>query len=213
MSSLNATTIDAFYAKAIQAIRGIDKNHIIFLEPANMYSKTFPVKDNIVWSPHYYPLSFAPKYFPHNITILEADLAAKYGKFLLEMGSPMWIGEFGAFMDAISIHAYPYNLNQGRTWDYYKQLWTQELSQYKRFGKPIWLTETGLRSTQNSEADQATYLTNSYQFFKDQGVTAFIWYMLKDYVSSNGDTVSFGLATVDSTTKLSYGVYKSLVTT
>jgi hypothetical protein len=58
----------------------------------------FPLKRNIVWSPHFYPLSFAPSYFPENATRLEADLAAKYAKFVLELGTPIWIGEFGAFM-------------------------------------------------------------------------------------------------------------------
>ena len=84
--------------KVIKSIRTVDSNHMIFLEPANMHTSTFPLKENIVWSPHYYPLSFAPKYYPQNITILEADLAAKYKTFVLEMGSPVWIGEFGAFM-------------------------------------------------------------------------------------------------------------------
>jgi len=58
----------------------------------------FSLKRNIVWSPHFYPLSFAPSYFPENATRLEADLAVKYAKFVLELGTPIWIGEFGAFM-------------------------------------------------------------------------------------------------------------------
>ena len=95
---LNATHVDEFYLKVIKAIREVDPNHIIFLEPANMHSHSFPLKENIVWSPHFYPLSFESRYFPENVTVLEADLAAKYRKFVVEMGSPMWIGEFGAFM-------------------------------------------------------------------------------------------------------------------
>jgi hypothetical protein len=114
----------------------------------------------------------------------------------------------GAFMDAISVHAYPYDINQGQTWDYYKQLWAQELSQYKQLGKPIWVTETGLRSTQNSESDQAAYLLNAYRFFEEQAVSAFIWFMLYDYETSSG-TVSWGLLRADSTTKPSYDAYKS----
>jgi len=96
--NLNASHVDSFYLKAIESIRTVDSNHIIFLEPANMHANSFPMKDKIVWSPHFYPLSFAPQYDPLNITVLRADLDAKYERFILEMGSPMWIGEFGAFM-------------------------------------------------------------------------------------------------------------------
>lgn len=97
-SNLTASHVAEFYANVIRSIRAYDPNHIIFLEPANMQDFTFPVKDNIVWSPHFYPLSFGRQYSQDNITFLEADFAAKYKKFVLEMGTPIWIGEFGAFM-------------------------------------------------------------------------------------------------------------------
>jgi hypothetical protein len=90
--------VNTFYAKAITAIRKVDVSHLIFLEPANLYTPTFPLKENIVWSPHFYVLSFALKYYPKNITLLEADFAAKYKKFVVDRGGPMWVGEFGAFM-------------------------------------------------------------------------------------------------------------------
>lgn len=96
---LNASAVNAFYARAIEAIRVADPNHIIFLEPANMYSpKLLPKEANIVWSPHFYQLSFEPKYQVENFTLLERDFLEKYQKFLVESGTPMWIGEFGAFM-------------------------------------------------------------------------------------------------------------------
>ena len=95
---LNASDVNAFYTKAIAGIRKVDVNHLIFLEPANLHTSDFPLKDNIVWSPHFYPLSFALKYYPQNITLLEADFVAKYKRFVLGMGGRMWIGEFGAFM-------------------------------------------------------------------------------------------------------------------
>ena len=116
----------------------------------------------------------------------------------------------GAYMDAISVHAYAYQLNKGASWDTYKQMWTQEFSKYKELGKPIWLTETGLRSDQSSEADQSAYLQASYQFFLEQGAMSFIWYGLKDYKTAEGTVVSFGLVRVDLTTKPSYLLYKSL---
>jgi endoglycosylceramidase len=96
--ALNASYVNDFYARVIRSIRTVDQNHIIFLEPANMYPLNFPFKENIVWSPHFYALSFETLYHQSNGGLLEADMAAKYQKFVVEMGSPMWIGEFGAFM-------------------------------------------------------------------------------------------------------------------
>ena len=48
--------------------------------------------------PHFYTLSFASHYYPSNVTLLEADITAKHQRFVVEMGSPMWTVEFGAFM-------------------------------------------------------------------------------------------------------------------
>jgi endoglycosylceramidase len=98
MPHLDATHVDAFYLRVVESIRTVDPNHIIFLEPANMNTFKFPLKENIVWSPHFYPLAFQSNYRPEEVQRLEADLAAKYQKFVVEMKVPMWIGEFGAFM-------------------------------------------------------------------------------------------------------------------
>lgn len=94
----NASHVKAFYTRAITAIRKVDVNHLFFLEPANLQAAAFPLKQNIVWSPHFYKLSFARMYYPQNITLLKSDFFAKYKKFVLDIGGPMWIGEFGAFM-------------------------------------------------------------------------------------------------------------------
>ena len=97
--SLNASNVDAFYNRTVAAIRAVDPNHIIFLEPSNfMYTINTPSDSKIVWEPHFYPLSYYPKYYPENVTILQADLAAQYQEFVLAAKTPMWIGEFGAFM-------------------------------------------------------------------------------------------------------------------
>ena len=95
---LNAThALEAYYIRAIQAIRAVDPNHIIFLEPGNV--KMFNLLITyIVWSPHFYPLSFADKFYIQNYTILENDFLAKYQTFVNDFGAPMWVGEFGAFM-------------------------------------------------------------------------------------------------------------------
>nr|MDO8135548.1 hypothetical protein [Candidatus Njordarchaeum guaymaensis] len=56
----------------------------------------FLIRSNIVWSPRFYVLAFARKYHPQNVSILE--FSAKYKKFVVEIGTPMWIGEFSAFV-------------------------------------------------------------------------------------------------------------------
>jgi endoglycosylceramidase len=95
---LNGTAVDSFYARAVQAIRGVDKNHIIFLEPANLDAFKLPTATNIVWSPHFYQLAFVNKYYEENYTLLQADFQAEYQKLMLDPGVPMWIGEFGSFI-------------------------------------------------------------------------------------------------------------------
>lgn len=105
LPELNAThALEAYYMSAIQAIRAVDPNHIIFLETGNVNMFKLAVT-NIVWSPHFYPLSFAPKFYIENYTLLENDFVAKYETFVVEFGTPMWIGEFGAFMVDASSHA------------------------------------------------------------------------------------------------------------
>lgn len=98
LPSLNATTVDAFDANVIQAIRAVDQNHLIFLEPANLNTFKLPTTNNMVWSPHFYQLSFTNKYYPQNFTLLQNDFNAKYSQFVQSLKAPMWIGEFGAFM-------------------------------------------------------------------------------------------------------------------
>jgi aryl-phospho-beta-D-glucosidase BglC (GH1 family) len=59
---LNATHIDAFYSRVTEAIRSVDPYHLIFLEPANMNTFNTSFDGKIVWAPHFYSWSFAPKY-------------------------------------------------------------------------------------------------------------------------------------------------------
>jgi hypothetical protein len=108
----------------------------------------------------------------------------------------------GAYMDALAVHAYPYELNVGKTWEYYEQLWQVELSRYKQFGKPLWLTETGSRSDMNNEADQAAYLKESYYFFKAAGIMTYIWYEMTDD--------AWGLLRSDLAVKQAYSEYLSI---
>jgi hypothetical protein len=115
----------------------------------------------------------------------------------------------GAPMDAISIHAYPSYLNNGTNWGYYNQSWSNELAQYKEFGKPFWVTESGLPSDQMSEDDQVAFLRNGYQFFQAQGATAFVWFDLIDHVTHDW-TADLGLLRLDMTPKPSYYAFADL---
>lgn len=116
----------------------------------------------------------------------------------------------GNYMDGLSFHAYPYNLNIGQTWGYYQDIWTQDIQYYSQFGKPLWLTETGLQSTQNSEADQTIYLNESYNFFKQNGMKSYTWYQLNDYYS-NITLKAWGILRTDYTAKPSYYTYQTLI--
>jgi aryl-phospho-beta-D-glucosidase BglC (GH1 family) len=107
-SDLSASNVYSFYVKMIRAIRQVDSNHVIFLEPCwgvqSCYRapSEFPIRDKVVWSPHFYPLSWASSYSPQDVAVLKADLATKYENCMVQTGTPMWIGEFGAYMDAKS---------------------------------------------------------------------------------------------------------------
>jgi endoglycosylceramidase len=105
LAQLNGTALDAFYARAVQAIRAIDSNHIMFLEPANMNVFNLPTRANIVWSPHFYQLAFSHEYDAQNFTELERAFIAQRNKYVNGFEVPMWIGEFGSFMPDSSSRA------------------------------------------------------------------------------------------------------------
>jgi endoglycosylceramidase len=94
-------SVKSFYLKVIQSIRSVDANHIIFLEPVNYDIGTvfaFSPGQQVVWSPHFYPLASQSHYFPENISVLREEFTMDYNEIVLEAKNPMWIGEYGAFM-------------------------------------------------------------------------------------------------------------------
>jgi endoglycosylceramidase len=96
---LDSSYLTRFYVNVTNSIRSVDKNHMIFLEPTSehVFPSNFPLKDNIVWSPHFYMLSFESHYDSSNLpalrTALDTDRAT-----VQRYGTPIWIGEYGAFM-------------------------------------------------------------------------------------------------------------------
>ena len=104
---VNGAYINSFYLDAVNSIRRVDPNHIVFLEPANMDVSDVGIV-NMVWSPHFYPLSFESTYSSSSFSVLESEMISDYNKFVVQFGKPMWIGEYGAFMtdgtDAVWFH-------------------------------------------------------------------------------------------------------------
>ncbi|HEX6506539.1 MAG TPA: glycoside hydrolase family 5 protein [Chloroflexota bacterium] len=101
--------INALYRRAVDAIRRIDGEHIIFLE-GDAFSSRFagleaPFDDNVVYSFHDYSLAtFGPGAYPGTIRGRYRDRAHALQtvqnlqpvQYAREYGVPLWVGEFGA---------------------------------------------------------------------------------------------------------------------
>ena len=105
--------INTLYREISEAIRKIDKKHIIFLEGDN-YSRRFsgldaPFDDNLVYSSHHYiPTGFGPGAYPGLYSSEMGDFYwdknAQRASFLNHEGTqfankhgvPLWVGEFGS---------------------------------------------------------------------------------------------------------------------
>jgi aryl-phospho-beta-D-glucosidase BglC (GH1 family) len=104
---VSTASIDAFYTRAIAAIRNVDMNHLIFIEteggntsnlPRTGFGLSISNKTNLVWSPHFYELAW-DGYSHSQEGYLETVLLSDYTRYT-SLGLPVWIGEFGAFMSA-----------------------------------------------------------------------------------------------------------------
>lgn len=130
--------LNDIYIRTIKAIRGIDKEHIIFLE-GNRWSQCFEdlkheeFGDNIVYSPHYYCEAAVQDWnYPGNYGGIEYGRANmehemdKRDRWIIEKNTPCWIGEFGvrrlgnlegkkqALSDYLSVFE-----NRGHSWCYW----------------------------------------------------------------------------------------------
>jgi len=106
--------IQSFYEELIDAIRTVDGNHIVFVEPwlgKGYLASIRPIqKSNLVWAPHFYCYtysyleggkefeSYGRPYSHANASLLESFLKPYYDQFVLDFGQPMWMGEFGIEM-------------------------------------------------------------------------------------------------------------------
>jgi endoglucanase len=101
--------LNQVYRRAVQAIRQIDPDHIIFLE-GELFSSRFEgleapetLGGNIVYSSHNYnPAGFGPGPYPSREKGWDRDwqektfLGASGTRFTREQHAPLWVGEFGA---------------------------------------------------------------------------------------------------------------------
>jgi len=110
----------------------------------------------------------------------------------------------GSYMDAISVHPYPWgDYRYGAfeafesNWKYYSQLFP---------GKPVWVTETGHRSTE--PGSQSEYLYKAYSSFINLGASQIFWYELKDELFDP----NFGLYTAGDSAKPVVDYHKQYLT-
>lgn len=105
----NFDIINAIYRRAVNAIRAIDPDHIIFLE-GDYFSSRFeglepPFADNLVYSSHNYTMAgFGPGSYPGQIRGELWDRAKQEQvyqnhegpRFTRKHNVPLWVGEFGS---------------------------------------------------------------------------------------------------------------------
>ena len=115
------------------------------------------------------------------------DPCLEIDKSFATLLAPRNITDYG---DAISVHAYPWGVNQPCVWGNYSESLTfyKNLFQAKD-GLQYWLTETGQKTDVEGEVGQAKYMTDALDFFQGK-VDRFFWYSLIDYAPGYG---RFGL--------------------
>ena len=101
--------INTVYRKAVEAVRAVDSDHILFLE-GDHFSQRFegldaPFAPNLVYSSHNYSAyGFGPGKYPGekdgkpwNYAAQQAEYLSQQGvRFTRQHNVPLWVGEFGA---------------------------------------------------------------------------------------------------------------------
>jgi aryl-phospho-beta-D-glucosidase BglC (GH1 family) len=98
-------TVNRVYREAVDAVRTVDPDHIIFLE-GDYFSSRFagleaPFADNLVYSSHNYTnFGFGPGKYPSETWNREVQLETfetrEGSQFTRQHNVPLWVGEFGA---------------------------------------------------------------------------------------------------------------------
>ncbi len=95
------------------------------------------------------------------------NLSTTFARQLASMGA-------GQYMDAISLHPYPWTDINGTVLSEYIKNWNIYTS---LFNKPVWVTETGQYT---NVGNQSNYLSYAYGLFINQNASRIFWYRLKD---------------------------------
>ncbi|MCL6572044.1 MAG: glycoside hydrolase family 5 protein [Bacillus sp. (in: Bacteria)] len=108
----NIEILNRLYREWVEAIRTVDRKHIIFLE-GNRYSQVFdgldePFDDNIVYSSHNYTIvTHNARRYPGEVGNIYADpnwmekIFLERNSWILNRNLPGWVGEFGALFDGL----------------------------------------------------------------------------------------------------------------
>ena len=105
-NQMEIDALNSLYREVVEAIRAIDKEHIIFLE-GNLWSQDYsqidaPFAEGLACSPHYYNLA-AIRYGTWPMVIdgenydrarMEADMDFR-DEYMRRHNVPVWVGEFG----------------------------------------------------------------------------------------------------------------------
>ncbi len=112
------------------------------------------------------------------------------------------------YCDAIAVHAYPYGAYSPIS-QFAFQYFLQNYQQLC-VGKPVWVTEVGQESFSTNwtatEAQQSSFLTQSYILFQSLGVKAYFWYELCDNYTVRADS-NFGLLDNNGNPKDAYNAF------
>jgi hypothetical protein len=115
------------------------------------------------------------------------------------------------YCDAIAVHAYPYG-----AYNQISQFAFQYLLQnYQQLcvDKPVWVTEVGQESFSTNwtatEAQQSSFLTQSYSLLQRLGVRAYFWYELCDNYTVRADS-NFGLFNNSGNPKDSFNAFANV---
>ena len=79
------------------------------------------------------------------------------------------------YADAISLHAYPWGLDDEAVWISYR---AELRFEQQAWAKPVWITETGQRTTDT--ATQTAYMETAYSLFVQAGVRHIFWFSITD---------------------------------
>lgn len=115
------------------------------------------------------------------------------------------IGQFG---DVISLHAYPWT---NKATDDFIVDYNDSLSFYRGLfpNRAIWITETGQKLNNSSEAIQAGYLNQAFDFFKGK-VDYVFWYAMHDDHFVNGIDY-FGLVDDNMQPREAYSAFQDIL--